>query len=175
MLWLGGSGMRDCGRWQAAAASACAPQHPLYAHCLCELFIPECSSSCPGHQTFLVHRPLMTHRGAMQCMSLTAATTMAVCADDEGADNGGWPDALAVRSSAHVSPPCGMWQKVTLELPAGSYPAGTRRAVAIISGRDEPNWAGNFGARVAAPWLSFGPAPARLLQPGQLGDIIYEP
>ncbi len=37
------------------------------------------------------------------------------------------------------------------------YPAGIRRAIIVLKGKDEPWWAGHYGAKFAAPELHFGP------------------
>ncbi len=36
------------------------------------------------------------------------------------------------------------------------YPAGVRRALIVLRGKDEPFWAGWYGAKFAAPELHFG-------------------
>ena len=37
------------------------------------------------------------------------------------------------------------------------YPASIRRAIIVLKGKDEPWWAGHYGAKFAAPELHFGP------------------
>ena len=36
------------------------------------------------------------------------------------------------------------------------YPACVRRAIIVLRGKDEPFWAGSYGAKFAAPELHFG-------------------
>lgn len=41
----------------------------------------------------------------------------------------------------------------------GRYPAGARRAIVVLRGKDSQFWAGNYGAKFASPSLAFAGAP----------------
>ena len=68
-----------------------------------------------------------------------------------------WPGEVHHHfNSGFVQPPNGEWAVARHTVPAGSYEAGVRRAVIVVRATDVPSWAGHYGAKVAAPWLSFG-------------------
>ena len=90
------------------------------------------------------------------------------CADT--GDHWTWPGGVHVHyNSGFVRAPNNQWAEVCHKVPAGSYEPGARRAVVVIRATDQPSWAGHYGAKLAAPWLSFGlPPPLPAAQPAEL-------
>ena len=44
---------------------------------------------------------------------------------------------------------------MTVTLCMRRYPAGARRAIVVLRGKDSQFWAGNYGAKFASPSLAF--------------------
>lgn len=65
-------------------------------------------------------------------------------------------DPVLASSSTFVEIPENTWQ--LLRVRVAGYPAGARRAIVMLGGKDAKFWAGHYGAKFLGPCLHFDAA-----------------